>query len=62
MKLYFRDKDGVMRAVDGVRLVDREMKVLFIDKSVYTLTSDDSLTTMYHRVDDAKWYLVGEEE
>jgi hypothetical protein len=38
IKLYYRDENKVMRAVEGVKILPNEM--ISLDKSVYTLESE----------------------
>ena len=43
LKVYYRDGDGVMRSLNGVRVlvgtVVRRPAMIYLDQSVYTLTS-----------------------
>jgi len=41
MKLYYRDKSGVMRAIPGI-VTYGPNQMLFITKSVYKITRNDS--------------------
>jgi len=40
LTVYYRDSEGVMRAIDGIKLLPGA--VLRLDKSVYTRIRDDA--------------------
>ena len=40
IKLYYRDENKVMRAVEGGKY-SRDGRLILVDQSVYTLTSDE---------------------
>ena len=42
LTLYYRDSKGVMRALDGIKILERKWLTIFIDKSVYNLPSGGS--------------------
>jgi len=44
MKVYYRDKSKVMRAIPGLTI---HRSTIFIDKSVYTLTRTDDYDWMF---------------
>ena len=47
MKLYYRDKSGVMRAIPGLATYGNDLTI-FVSKSVYTLSrSEDSISWMF---------------
>ena len=47
MKLYYRDKSGVMRAIPGLATYGDNLTI-FMDRSVYTLSrSDDEISWMF---------------
>jgi hypothetical protein len=41
LKLYYRDKEGVMRAIPGMKILPGGMvpAMIYLDESVYTLES-----------------------
>jgi len=41
MKLYYRDKSGVMRAIPGLDTYGPDLTI-FVSKSVYTLSRSDA--------------------
>ena len=45
LKLYYRDKDKVMRSIEGIRILvvpGYEPSAIYLAESVYTLTSHTS--------------------
>jgi len=48
MKVYYRDKKKVMRAIPGVTM---HHSTIFIDKSVYTLTRTDDFSWMFRVIE-----------
>jgi len=52
MKLYYRDKSGVMRAIPGLSTYGGDLTI-FVHRSVYTLSrSDDSISWMFNVKDE----------
>jgi len=42
LKVYYRDKDKVMRAIEGIRVIvvpGSDPAAIYLDESAYTLTS-----------------------
>ena len=47
MKLYYRDKSGVMRAIPGLATYGDDLTI-FVSKSVYTLPrGEDNISWMF---------------